>query len=592
MGSVYKARDTRLDRIVAVKVSKAEFSQRFEREARAVAALNHASICHLYDVGPNYLVMEYVEGAPIAPTDDIHTLLDQAMQMADGMAAAHTLGITHRDLKPGNILVTRTGQVKILDFGLAQVDSDPEAAEPDATATMALTDPGTAIGTVAYMSPEQARGIKVDARSDLWSLGVILYEMATRTRPFQGPTSPVVFEGILTKTPAPVREKNPKIPVDLERIIAKLLEKDRETLYQSAADVRADLKRVERDSSGAAVATVIVSQPVVPSAEPAKSTRWRTYAVAAGALVIAAGGFFLWQRTQAAPLTDTDILVLADFTNTTGDTVFDGTLREALSVQFDQSPFLKTMPDSQLRQALQRMGRPANERITNAVAEEICQREGLKATIGGAIASLGQSYAITLQATNCQNGDSIAREQAEAPDKDHVLQAVATAAQTMRAKLGESLSSIQKVSQTENDKVTTSSIEAFEAYSMGAQEFRKGTILSSVPLFKRAAELDPNFASAWYFLGAASSVAGIGGSAEYITKAYELRDRVSERERLTIEAFYFQATGQWDKFGDSTAVWARTYPRSGLPYNMRGYYHRGLGEFRRRTEGFSGGLQA
>jgi hypothetical protein len=508
------------------------------------------------------------------------------MQIADGMSAAHALGMTHRDLKPGNILVTRAGQVKILDFGLAQVESDSEVSEPDATATMALTDPGTAIGTVAYMSPEQARGMKVDARSDLWSLGVILYEMATRTRPFQGPTTPVVFEGILTKTPVPVREKNPKIPVDLERIIAKLLEKDRETRYQSAADVRADLKRVERDSSGAAVATAIVSQPVVPTAEPAQSTRWRIYALAAGALVLAAGGFFLWQRTPAAPLTDTDMLVLADVTNTTGDPVFDGTVREALSFQLDESPFLKTLPDSQVRQALQRMSRSPDERVTNAVADEICQREGLKATIGGSIASLGNTYTITLQATNCQSGDTLAREQAEAADKGQVLKAVATAARAMREKLGESLSSIQRVSQTDADKVTTSSLEAFDAYSMGAQEFRKGTLLASIPLLKRATELDPNFASAWYYLGAAAAVAGTGNAAQYTAKAYELRDRVSERERLTIEAFYFQAIQQWDKFGDATAVWARTYPRWALPHNQRGFYHRGLGELEEELKDF------
>jgi eukaryotic-like serine/threonine-protein kinase len=247
MGQVYKARDTRLGRVVAIKVSHEKFSERFEREARAVAALNHPNICQLFDVGPNYLVMEFVDGAPIGPTDDVHALLDLGAQIADGMAAAHALGIVHRDLKPGNIMVTRDGRVKILDFGLAT--SAPSATQgADETITM-ITDLGTTVGTVAYMSPEQARGQAVDARSDLWSLGVILYEMATRTRPFEGPTAPVIFEGILGKAPVPVRERNPKIPVELERIIARLLEKDRETRYQSAADVRADLKRVERDSS-------------------------------------------------------------------------------------------------------------------------------------------------------------------------------------------------------------------------------------------------------------------------------------------------------------------------------------------------------
>jgi serine/threonine protein kinase/tetratricopeptide (TPR) repeat protein len=585
MGSVYKARDTRLDRIVAVKVSKAEFSQRFEREARAVAALNHTNICHLYDVGPNYLVMEYVEGAPIAPTDNIHTLLEQAMQVADGMAAAHALGVTHRDLKPGNILVTRAGQVKILDFGLAVVDSDSGAAEPDATATMALTDPGTAIGTVAYMSPEQARGQKVDARSDLWSLGVILYEMATRTRPFSGPTTPVVFEGILTKAPVPVREKNPQIPAELERIIAKLLEKDRETRYQSAADVRADLKRVERDSSGSQSgvglrpASGAAAQPVLPAPEPPKSSNWMKYAIAAGALVLIAGGVLWWQRAQANPLTDKDVLVLADFTNTTGDPVFDGTLRTALSVQLDESPFLKIMPDAQVRHDLQLTGRSPDERVTNPIAREICVREGEKATIGGSIASLGKTYAITLQATNCQTGDAIAQEQAEAPDKEHVLKAVVTAASGIRAKLGESLSSIQKKGRVEGDEVTTNSLEAFQAYSMGMDEFRSGSLLASVPLFKRATELDPNFAAAWIFLGTASLISGGGGFSADLTKAFDLRDRVSERERLNITAFYYQyVTGEWDKGTEAASVWARTYPRSPLPHNTLGNMHMQAGE--------------
>ena len=266
--------------------------------------------------------------------------------------------------------------------------------------------------------------------------------------------------------------------------------------------------------------------------------------------------------------------------------MFDGTLREALSVQIDASPYLKTMPDSQVRQALQRMGRTGNDRITNTVAGEICQREGLKATIGGSITSLGKRYAVTLQATNCQNQDTIAREQAEAEDKDHVLQAVAQAARAIRGKLGESLSTIERGSQTDADKVTTSSLEAFQAYAMAAQEFRKGTVLSSVPLLKRATELDPNFAAAWYYLGAATAVSGIGSSAEYYAKAYALRDGVSERERLTIEAFYFQALQQWDKFGDATAVWARSYARWALPHNQRDFYHRALGELEDELSSF------
>ena len=361
MGRVYKARDTRLGRIVAIKVSDEKFSERFEREARAVAALNHPNICQLYDVviskdAPNYLVMEFIEGAPVAPTENIQALLELGVQIAEGMAAAHALGIVHRDLKPGNILVTRAGRVKILDFGLAT--SAPSSARPaDETLTLALTDPGTTVGTVAYMSPEQARGQAVDTRSDLWSLGVILYEMATRTRPFEGPTAAVMFEGILTKAPAPVRERNPKIPVELERIVARLLEKDRETRYQSAADVRADLKRVERDSS----ATGVVAPALRPRRLSSLSTNRHAIAAAAVAVVLIAGGIFWWQRSRPKPLTDKDVLVLADFTNTTGEPVFDGTLREALAIQLERSPFLRVMSDTQTQRSLRLTGRSAGE---------------------------------------------------------------------------------------------------------------------------------------------------------------------------------------------------------------------------------------
>lgn len=579
MGEVYQAQDTRLDRLVAIKVSTTEFSERFEREARAVASLNHPNICTLHDIATapgkfGYLVMEFIDGHPVQGPLPVDRALHFAVQIADALTAAHAKGIVHRDLKPANVLVTGDGRIKVLDFGLATIDAslDPEGA----TRAMVITNPGTTVGTVAYMSPEQTRGQAVDARTDLWSFGVMLYEMVTGVRPFEGATPAVLFDAILNRAPVPARERNPKVPSELEHIIARLLEKDRETRYQSAADLRADLKRVERDSSGS-LTPASGHLPVTHSAATSRS-RW-TYGIAALGLVAVAGaGLFVWQQTMSAPVAETDTLVLADFTNTTGDPVFDGTLREALSVQIDASPYLKTMPESQLRQALQRMGRTGTDRVTNEVAGEICQREGLKATISGSIASLGKRYAIALQATNCQSQDTIAREQIEAEDKDHVLQAVAQAAQAIRKTLGESLSSIERVSQSDADKVTTSSLEAFEAYAMGAQEFRKGTVLASIPLMKRATELDPNFASAWYYLGAATAVSGAGSAPEYYAKAYELRDRVSERERLTIEAFYFQSLQQWDKFGDATAIWARSYSRWALPHNMRGFYHRALGE--------------
>jgi Flp pilus assembly protein TadD len=568
MGEVYKARDTRLGRTVAIKVASQKFSERFEREAKALAALNHPNICILYDVGPNYLVMEFVEGSPVAATADIPALLELTIQMADGMAAAHAAGIVHRDLKPGNILVSREGRVKILDFGLA-IQEPSSAPAPDATLTMAITDPGTTVGTVAYMSPEQARGQTVDARSDLWSLGVILYEMATHVRPFEGPTAAVLFEGILTKAPKPVRERNPTVPVELERIIGKLLEKNRDLRYQSATEVRADLKRVERDSGSAPA--------VVPAPKPL-----RKYGVAAAVVLVLAGaGAFLWNRAHAAPLTDKDVVVLADFTNSTGDPVFDGTLRQALAIQLEQSPFLQIMDDQQMRQDLPFMGRKADERITNQVAHDICVRENEKAMIAGAIASLGKTYALTLEATNCQTGATLARVQTEAEDKEHVLRAVSTAANGIRGKLGESLASVKKLDHPLDEQVTTSSLEAFQAFSRGIEESDKGLPLAAIPFLKRATELDPNFARAYGALGAKyGNVGETGRSVENVKKAFELRDRVTERERLQIEGIYFlNVAGDLNKALETTQMLAQAYPREMRAQNGLGGIYARIGEF-------------
>jgi serine/threonine protein kinase/tetratricopeptide (TPR) repeat protein len=300
MGDVYKARDTRLDRIVAVKVSKEQFSERFERETRTVAALNHPNICTLYDVGLNYLVMEYVEGEPLKSAPSVDRVMQYALQIADGVAAAHSKGIVHRDLKPGNIFVTPDGRVKILDFGLATLQA-PTAAT-DATLTRGLTDPGTAVGTIGYMSPEQARGETVDARSDLWAMGVIFYELLTGVRPFEGSTQAVIFEGILSKTPVPPSARNPKVPAEWERIAGRLLEKDRGTRYQSAQDLLADLRRVNRDSSSGGT-----SQPAVPARRG-----WLKYALAAGVVLmgLAAGGYVLLRRTATI-----DSLAILPFVN-------------------------------------------------------------------------------------------------------------------------------------------------------------------------------------------------------------------------------------------------------------------------------------
>ena len=445
MGVVYKAEDTRLGRSVALKflpeglAGETQALERFQREARAASALSHPNICAVYDVGEAlghpFLVMELLTGMTLrehigAKPLDISVALALSLEVVDALDAAHGKGIIHRDIKPANIFVTERSHAKVLDFGLAQ-QRWPE--DTQAETAKRLTEPGSAIGTIAYMSPEQARGQTVDARTDLWSFGVVLYEMVTGSRPFDGPTAPMVFDAILNRTPQRVGERNPNVPAELERIIGKLLEKDRARRHACAAELRDDLKRLQAGTGAVA---------------PGRPRRRLSHSaiVALVALVLAAGAvFYLRQRTQAKPLTERDLLVLADFVNTTGDPVFDGTLRQGLAIQLEQSPFLKIMDDAQVRQNLRLMSLSPAAHITNQIAHDICVRDAAAATIDGSIASLGRSYVISLQAISCQGGATLAREQIQADDKEHVLNAVGTAATAMRAKLGESRSSIQKL---------------------------------------------------------------------------------------------------------------------------------------------------
>jgi eukaryotic-like serine/threonine-protein kinase len=569
MGVVYKARDPRLERYVAIKVLPETAIQgtervRFEREARAASALNHPNICSVHDVGEfeghPFLVMELLEGQTLREyidtqprnTDEIQRL---TLEIAEALEVAHAKGIVHRDIKPANIFVTEGGHAKLLDFGLAS-RVVLNAASAELATRKSLTSPGAAIGTIAYMSPEQARGEAVDARTDLWSLGVVLYEMLTGTRPFEGPTSATVFDAILNKEPAPA-------PGELEQVIVKLLQKDCSRRYQSAGDLRSDLEA-----------------PTSSRARKAAVARVR-YAVAVGLVLTAIVlGALLWRRSQAKPLTDKDILVLADFTNRTGDPVFDGTLREALAIRLEDSPFLKVMSDEEMREDLRLMGRSPNEHITNDIAREVCIREDDKAMISGSIVGLGETYAITLQATNCQGGDVLTRGQVQAKDKDHVLKAVAAAGAEMRLKLGESLRSIQKLDRP-FEHVTTPSLEAFQAYIQGVEQEEQGSFPVAARSFERATELDPNFANAYSDLSDIYySLADLSLWDKYVRKAFSLIDRVqSERERLNISADYYWATGQSLKRADTLQLYARTYPRDAAPhFNLVTIYFR-TGEF-------------
>jgi len=541
MGEVYKARDIRLDRFVAVKVSKEQFSERFEREARAVAALNHPHICTLYDVGPNYLVMEYIEGEPLKGPIPAKKAIEFSAQILDALDAAHKKGIVHHDLKPANILVTKQG-IKLLDFGLAS--RAPSLGSDSETATMTLTEVGVLMGTPAYMAPEQWEGNRGDARSDIYAFGCVLYEMLTGK--------------------SISAERVPLELVELENVLKTCLAKDPEDRWQSAGDLKRHVEGIlER-----------------------RSRPWKyAAATAATVLVVVTGFLLLQQRIRAAPLTDKDVLVLAEFTNNTGDPVFDGTLREALAIHLEESPFLKILDDAQVRQDLQLMSRRPDERITNDIAHEICIREREKAMVGGAIASLGKTYAITLQATNCQTGETLAREQVVAEDKEYVIQSVGAAAKGMRVKLGESLSSIQKLDLPAM-KVTTSSLEALQTFSLGIDQFRLGLWLSAIPFFRRATELDPNFALGFEVMASAYSNAGeTSRSIEYHKKAFELIDRVSERERLQISFWYYRtATGELNKAADVVQLLVQTYPRDGTARVSGGSLYRGLGEFEKTAQ--------